>query len=136
MASFIKITISAFALVAINGCATIAGNSSQPVTVSSVPSESKFIVTNESGKEVHSGTTPSTVTLKSSAGYFDGERYSVKYTKEGYKDNLSIVDSSLSGWYLGNLIFGGPLGILIIDPATGSMWSLPDSTSSSLEKMI
>lgn len=131
-----KITISAFALVAINGCATIAGNSSYPVTISSVPSESKFIVTNESGKEVHSGTTPSTVTLKSGAGYFDGEKYSVKYTKEGYKDNLSIIDSSLSNWYVGNLLFGGILGTLVIDPITGAMWTLPDSTSSTLEKKI
>jgi len=120
------------ALITLSGCATIAGNSSYPVAINSSPSEAKFTITNEGGKEVHSGITPQTITLKSGAGYFDGEKYSVKYSKEGYNDGLSVIDSSLSGWYVGNLLFGGILGLLIIDPATGAMWSLPDNTSSTL----
>ena len=70
----LKNVITVLALTALTGCATIAGKSDYPVTISSTPSESKFIVTNEGGKEVHSGITPSTVTLKSGAGYFDGEK--------------------------------------------------------------
>ncbi|MGI9212708.1 MAG: hypothetical protein ACR2HF_09565, partial [Methylococcaceae bacterium] len=96
-----KYVIPVVALATLSGCATIAGNSSYPVTINSSPSEAKFIVTNESGKDVHSGTTPSTVTLKSGAGYFDGEKYTVKYSKDGYNDGLSVIDSSLSGWYVG-----------------------------------
>lgn len=134
MEIILKNIISVLALAALSGCATIAGNSSYPVTISSLPSESKFIVTNESGKEVHSGTTPSTVTLKSGAGYFDGEKYSVKYSKEGYSDSLSVIDSSLSGWYIGNLLFGGLLGMLVIDPATGAMWKLPENVSTTMAK--
>ncbi len=130
----LKNIISILALTALSGCATIAGNSTYPVTISSLPSESKFIVTNEGGKEVHSGTTPSTVTLKSGAGYFDGEKYSIKYSKDGYSDGLSVIDSSLSGWYIGNLLFGGLLGMLVIDPTTGAMWKLPENTSTTLAK--
>ena len=74
------------------------------------------------------------MTLKSGAGYFDGEKYSVKYSKEGYNDGLSVIDSSLSGWYIGNLLFGGIVGLLIVDPATGAMWKLPENTSTSLTK--
>jgi len=128
----VKYVIPVLALVTLSGCASIAGNSSYPVTINSSPSEAKFIVSNKAGQEVHSGTTPSTVTLKSSAGYFDGERYSVKYSKEGYNDGLSSIDSSLSGWYAGNLLFGGILGLLVIDPATGAMWKLPENVSTSL----
>jgi hypothetical protein len=130
-----KHVIALMAAVAVlSGCATIAGDSTYPVTLNSSPSEAKFVVSNKSGQEVHSGTTPSTVTLKSGAGYFSGERYTVKYSKEGYNDGLSVIDSSMSGWYMGNLVFGGLLGFLVIDPASGAMWKLPETVSSSLTK--
>lgn len=33
----------------------------------------------------------------------------------------------LSGWYLGNVVFGGLIGLLIVDPLTGAMYNLtPD----------
>ncbi|MFH6792762.1 hypothetical protein ACHRCF_16520, partial [Acinetobacter baumannii] len=34
------------------------------------------------------------------------------------------VTGTLSGWYLGNIIFGGLIGLLIVDPATGAMYKL------------
>lgn len=30
----------------------------------------------------------------------------------------------MNGWYIGNLLFGGIIGLLIVDPATGAMWTL------------
>lgn len=33
-------------------------------------------------------------------------------------------DSSLSGWYFGNMILGGLIGMLIVDPLTGAMYNL------------
>jgi hypothetical protein len=37
------------------------------------------------------------------------------------------LDSSVSGWYFGNLAFGGVIGMLIVDPLTGAMYNLtPD----------
>lgn len=30
----------------------------------------------------------------------------------------------LSGWYFGNLVFGGLIGMLIVDPLTGAMYNL------------
>lgn len=124
----------ALSLTGLAGCATIAGSTSYPVTINSSPSEAKFLVSNKSGQEVHSGTTPATVSLKSSAGFFSGEKYSIKYAKAGFNDGLSSVDSHISGWYYGNILFGGILGLLLIDPATGAMWALPNSVSTSLTK--
>jgi len=34
------------------------------------------------------------------------------------------VKCSLNGWYFGNIIFGGLIGLLIVDPATGAMYRL------------
>lgn len=119
---------------ATSGCATIVSDSSYPVTISSSPSNASFVVTNESGKAVHSGVTPDTVTLKSSAGYFNGETYTVKYKKEGYSDGVSVIDSELDGWYFGNFLIGHLWGFFLIDPISGAMWELPDDTSTRLSK--
>jgi hypothetical protein len=34
------------------------------------------------------------------------------------------VDSTINGWYVGNIVFGGFIGWLIVDPLTGAMWAL------------
>ncbi len=45
--------------------------------------------------------------------------------KEGYVKQVVSIESRVDGWYIvGNLFFGGLLGYLIIDPATGTMWTL------------
>lgn len=35
------------------------------------------------------------------------------------------ITSSIEGWYFANILLGGGIiGMLIVDPATGGMWSL------------
>ncbi|HEY5968354.1 MAG TPA: hypothetical protein VIU35_10260, partial [Chitinophagaceae bacterium] len=34
------------------------------------------------------------------------------------------VECKLNGWYFGNLLIGGLIGLLIVDPATGAMYRL------------
>jgi hypothetical protein len=48
----------------------------------------------------------------------------VTFDKAGYDKNVVPVEFKLNGWYFGNIIFGEPLGLLIIDPATGAMFKL------------
>jgi hypothetical protein len=31
----------------------------------------------------------------------------------------------MSGWYCGKLLFGGLIGMLAVDPATGAIWNSP-----------
>jgi hypothetical protein len=38
--------------------------------------------------------------------------------------HLLKIKSKIDGWYFGNLIFGGLIGLVIVDPLTGSMWTL------------
>ncbi|WP_174263189.1 CsgG/HfaB family protein [Citrifermentans bemidjiense] len=33
----------------------------------------------------------------------------------------------MNGWYWGNIVFGGVIGLLIVDPATGAMWKMDDT---------
>lgn len=124
------------AMLGLQGCASILGDSKYPVTVSSAPAGASFEITDKKGQVIHSGNTPSTITLKSGNGYFSGQTYQLKFKKEGYPDKTVELDSGLSGWYWGNILIGGLIGMLIVDPLTGAMYKLPESVSADMGKPV
>ncbi len=128
-----KVAAAAFCSLLMTGCASIVSDSSYPVNLQSAPDTANFTITNRSGAVVHSGVTPSVVTLKASAGYFKGERYVITFKKDGFTDKTFTLTSSLDGWYWGNILFGGLIGMLIVDPATGAMYKLPQDVSINLD---
>lgn len=117
----------------LSGCASIMNGSTQPVTIKSVPDGASVTVTNRAGEKIHNGTTPVTLTLNRGAGYFRSETYKVEVKKEGYEPRQLDIVSNVNGWYIGNILFGGVIGLLAVDPATGAMYSFPDSVSANLE---
>lgn len=108
----------------LTGCASIVSKSSWPITINSSPSEAKISIKDKKGVEIYTGNTPATLNLKSGAGFFSKARYQVTFEKIGYDKKVVPVEFKLNGWYFGNIIFGGPIGLLIIDPATGAMFKL------------
>ena len=123
---------AAAVVVCLSGCASIFNGTTQPVVFSSAPEGAALTITNRAGEAVHTGTTPSTVTLKRGAGYFKSEAYTVNMKKDGFADASQHVDSQVSGWYVANIMLGGLLGMLIVDPASGGMYSFPDKVQSTL----
>lgn len=117
----------------LSACSSIVSKSEYAVAINSYPDGASFVVTNRAGRKVHSGVTPSSVTLKSSSGYFKGESYTVVLNKEGYSPKTYAFTSSLDGWYWGNILLGGLVGMLIVDPATGAMYNLPDGVDISID---
>ncbi|TAN68918.1 MAG: hypothetical protein EPN17_08105 [Methylobacter sp.] len=118
------------------GCASFASQSDWPVAIKSTPGGAVFTVTNKKGEKIHTGTTPSTVYLAGGAGFFDDETYTLHFTKNGFQEKTATLDTSLSPWYWGNLVSWGPLGFLIIDPATGAMFRLPETFSADLTAQV
>lgn len=115
------------------GCASIVGKSAYPVAISSQPDQAEISITDESGKTIFTGKTPTTVTLNTKAGYFSGKDYTVTFTKPGYAKQMAQIQRGVSGWYIaGNLFFGGLVGWLIVDPLTGAMWTLDEQTTATL----
>lgn len=106
-------------------CASIISGSTNPVTISSAPAAAAFTITDKEGRVVHSGTTPQTVTLEAGHGYFGAARYDITVKKDGYAAKTYPVIAGLNGWYFANLLFGGLIGMLIVDPVTGAMYKLP-----------
>ena len=65
------------------------------------------------------------------------ENYTVTFKKEGYDAHSATIKRGLDGWYiLGNLVFGGVIGYLIVDPATGAMWKLEEKVSVYLKSQV
>ena len=129
------IAILAACAVVMPGCSSIVSKSHYPVTIASSPDGAAFVVTNRAEQEVHRGNTPATITLNSGAGYFKGETYTVVFRKDGYASRVYTIHSTLDNWYFGNILLGGVLGMLIVDPATGAMYSLPGKVDVTLEQV-
>lgn len=106
------------------GCASIVSKSSWPFSVTTEPEGARVSITNKRGREVFRGKTPVAMKLKSGAGFFAKESYTITLQLNGYETKKINIECKLNGWYFGNILIGGLLGFLIIDPATGAMYKL------------
>jgi hypothetical protein len=103
-------------IAAFSGCASIVSKSNYPVTfMSGAEKNMPFEVRNRKNSLIHKGTTPFTVVLK--AGGL--QKYTVTTP-----EHIRILKIGLDPWYLGNIIFGGPLG-MIVDMCSGAAYKLP-----------
>jgi predicted small secreted protein len=99
------------------GCATIFKGTTQDIMIKSTPEKATVTIKTVAGVEMFSGTTP--VSAKLSKKY----AYIATIKVEGYKESMIQISQSLEGWFIGNLICGGIIG-MIIDYANGAMWNL------------
>lgn len=111
-------------LVIISSCASIVSHTSYPVTVDSSPRDASVTITDRHGIQIFSGNTPALVRLKSGAGFFKSAQYAITISKPGFAPKTVSLRATLNGWYFGNIVFGGVIGFLIVDPATGAMYRL------------
>lgn len=93
-------------------CATIISGSKQTVKFVSTPSEAKIFI-----DEVEVGKTPFETKLERK------REYSVMIKLDGYQPYETKLTKKFNAWYIGNIAFGGIIG-LIIDPITGAMYNL------------
>ncbi|MTI21401.1 hypothetical protein E1176_10255 [Fulvivirga sp. RKSG066] len=124
MKKFLPLSILVLVFLFSSNCASIVSKTTYPVNFASQPSEVDIKITDRKGNLVFSGHTPALVQLKSGAGFFTKAIYNVTYSKEGYKDISFPVEADIDGWYFGNIVFGGLIGLLIVDPASGAMYKI------------
>lgn len=106
------------------GCATIVSEKAYPVSFISEPPGAQVEVKDQKGVTRFTGVTPTTATLDAGNGYFTRGRYTVVSSKAGYVPATQQITASMNGWYWGNLLFGGLIGFLIVDPITGAMYEI------------
>lgn len=97
---------------ALSSCATIISGSKQTVKFTSTPSEATIFI-----DEVEIGKTPLEKKLERK------RNYDVMIQLDGYQTYETKLSKKFNAWYLGNILFGGIIG-LIIDPITGAMYNL------------
>lgn len=124
--SFFKQIPLVLVITTLCGCATIVSKTSYPISVHTDPKGVNISITDRKGKEIYTGTSPATIDLKSGAGFFVKARYEIRLSSPGFTDKTVTIDYKLNNWYYGNIIFGGLIGLLIVDPATGAMWKIKD----------
>lgn len=107
-----------------SGCASIVDGGAKTVRINSNPIGAKLSIYDKQGKAVTVQTTPASISLKRNSGFFSGEKYKLIFEAPGYYPSEAYIQSTVNGWYFGNIVFGGVIGLLIVDPATGAMWTL------------
>lgn len=118
-------TMAALAIVGMitSGCATIVHlGSSEELNVSSEPSGATVLI---DGTE--RGVTPLATKVERK------KDHAVVLTKEGFEESQSRVESHISWWVAGNVIFGGLVGILV-DVMSGGGYTIdPDKIAVTLK---
>lgn len=93
-------------------CATIISGSKQNVKFSSNPSSATIFI-----DEVEVGKTPFEIKLARKS------EHAVLIKLEGYQTYQTTLTKKFNAWYIGNILIGGWIG-LIIDPITGAIYNL------------
>lgn len=116
-----------------SGCSSIVTGAKKKVQISSNPSGASFMVVDEKGKTVAEGITPQIVKLKTGKAYFRKKAYNVKLNLNGHEAADVDFKGAVSGWYFGNLLFGGLIGLFVVDPLTGAVYTLQEEVIVDLE---
>ncbi len=124
MLRMICVVVVLGAAAAVSGCATIVHSGPRNIPIASTPAGAKVSIYDRSNSLVMTNTTPFVAPLNTKFGYFKSQTYRLVFDMPGYDRAEINLDSSVSGWYFGNLLFGGVIGMLIVDPLTGAMYNL------------
>ncbi len=118
-----KLIACSLVVALLSSCATIVSGSKQNVKFVSNPSAATVYVNNEI-----IGKTPLDVKLSRK------KEHKVSIKLEGYQTYETKLTKKLNGWYFGNILIGGVIG-LVIDPITGAMYNLsPKEITAEMKK--
>ena len=121
-----KKTIFAYLLsssLLLSSCATIVSGSKQNVRFESNPSSATIFI-----DEVEVGKTPFEIKLARNS------EHDVQIKLDGYQTYNTSLTKKFNAWYLGNILIGGIIG-LIVDPITGAIYNLtPSEINAQLNK--
>lgn len=123
-----RIGVAAVAVALLSGCATIVEGGKQSVYFTTDPDGATCSIMREGQMLFHDVKTPATLELEK-----DKDELVITCEKDGYKKKVVHTDSTFQGWTLGNILFGGIVGIGI-DAASGAMNEYPSQVSIPLQK--
>lgn len=99
-------------LISLASCATIMHGTRQSVGIASNPSNASVWV-----DRIYAGNTPIILDMSRRDNHF------VRIELEGYQPYEATFSKQVSGWVLGNIVFGGVIG-LAVDAISGGLYML------------
>ncbi|MEP2023622.1 MAG: PEGA domain-containing protein [Reichenbachiella sp.] len=128
-----KLLAVSLALFLMSSCASIIHGPTQTVDFTSQPTGATITI---DGKEY--GKTPQAIELRrkgrEKGDKSDKQMYDVKVALDGYYPYELKIKREMDGWFLGNILFGGLIGI-IVDASNGAMYKLtPDQIIAQMNK--
>ena len=108
-----------------SGCSSILSGAHKTINVTSNPVGAQVDIFDGNNTMVAQGKTPFPVTLKRGAGYFKPAQYEFKGSLPDKPTKVVGYKNGINGWYWGNILLGGLIGMVIVDPITGAMWEPP-----------
>lgn len=117
-----------------SNCATIVSKSVYPLRIDTNPEDAKITITNRFNLNIFEGKAPASLMLNASSGFFQPEMYTIKIEKDGYAPRTISIKAEMDGWFCGNILAGGLIGI-VIDAASGAMYKIePNIYNVTLQK--
>lgn len=117
------LSLTLFSSLMLTSCATIICGSTQKVSFNSNPSNASIYI-----DDFEVGKTPFQTKLERR------KDHKVVIKLDGFKPYETRLTRTFNAWYLGNVIFGGLVG-LIIDPISGAVYQLtPSQVNAQLEQ--
>lgn len=114
------------AALALCSCATIVASGPDLIPVTTDPPGAKVYI-GDSPAPI--AVTPATLSIRRQDGeyldFWDGYGVRLRFEHEGCHPQVVMVHDVLNGWYVGNFLFGGAIGMLI-DMATGNATKWPE----------
>ncbi len=121
--------------VMLTGCASIFSGTTQEVEIRTTPG-TKYAVRNYSGQQVAVGLvgddSMARFNLERGVKYFSPHAYQVSLSQRGYRPATVNVDPGMNPWYFGNILLGGFIGMVIVDPLTGAMYRMVPRTDEAM----
>lgn len=108
----VSLALALAVLILQTGCATIINTPEKRISLSSDPSGATIYVDGN-----HRGATPMSLDMKRK------KSHEVRFRLDGYNERVDTISRSGDGWVLGNIVFGGIIG-LVVDLITGSCYDL------------
>lgn len=110
-----------------SGCATILSHGDKTLPILSNPDGADVAIKDSRmDKTISKNKTPFQATFERGDGYFLKKHYIIDLSKEGYISETVEMTPSVNFLYICNIIFGGAIGMIIVDPLTGDMWQYYD----------
>jgi hypothetical protein len=116
--------ISIFLSFLFTSCATIGSKGIYHIPITTVPADAEIRVYDKNDFLMAVMSSPDTLSLKPSSGYFKRAEYYVHIAKDGYQPSVVPVYFVMDRKYLYNIYTAVfmPIGLLLVDPVSGAMW--------------